>query len=160
MTISQPETLLPIPYITRQPVNMSTVMFVRDLGKILCGTRAAADDDDDSHEHDTCIGQRCPIQGDENLEAQVLAACCLANLMETLPGVVHTVVYHRAIPVLCSKLSLRIRVYVLVILSELTSNNPDTPHDHRDLLHDFGGADIERTFLFFCLFVSFRISYS
>lgn len=43
-------------------------------------------------------------QGDENLEAQVLACRCLANLMEALPGVAHTVVYHGAIPVLCSKL--------------------------------------------------------
>ena len=42
--------------------------------------------------------------GDENLEAQVLACRCLANLMEALPGVAHTVVYHGAIPVLCSKL--------------------------------------------------------
>ncbi|KAI0287813.1 hypothetical protein BC826DRAFT_1093244 [Russula brevipes] len=39
-------------------------------------------------------------QGDENLEAQVLAARCLANLMEALPGVAHTVVYHGAIPTL------------------------------------------------------------
>ena len=38
------------------------------------------------------------------LEAQVLACRCLANLMEALPGVAHTVVYHGAIPVLCSKL--------------------------------------------------------
>ena len=46
----------------------------------------------------------CAYQGDENLEAQVLACLCLANLMEALPGVAHTVVYHGAIPVLCSKL--------------------------------------------------------
>ncbi|KAJ3722506.1 hypothetical protein C8R42DRAFT_720874 [Lentinula raphanica] len=38
--------------------------------------------------------------GDENLEAQVLACRRLANLMEALPGVAHTVVYHGAIPVL------------------------------------------------------------
>ena len=43
-------------------------------------------------------------QGDDNLEAQVLAACCLVNLMEALPVVAHTVVYHGAILVLCSKL--------------------------------------------------------
>ena len=43
-------------------------------------------------------------QRDENLEAQVLACRCLANLMEAMPGVAHTVVYHGAIPVLCSKL--------------------------------------------------------
>ena len=45
-------------------------------------------------------------QGDENLEAQVLACRCLANLMEALPGVAHTVVCHGAIPVLCVSSSL------------------------------------------------------
>ena len=42
--------------------------------------------------------------GDEDLEAQLLACRCLANLMEALPGCGHTLVYHGAIPVLCSKL--------------------------------------------------------
>ncbi len=92
--------------------------FVRELVKILGGTGNAADDDDgddddDSHEHDedaqlaavlALSGGGGQYQGDENLEAQVLAARCLANLMEALPGVAHTVVYHGAIPVLCSKL--------------------------------------------------------
>ena len=40
----------------------------------------------------------------QNLGAQVLACRCLANLMEAWPGGAHTVVYHGAIPVLCSKL--------------------------------------------------------
>lgn len=91
--------------------------FVRELVKILGGTGNAADDDDgddddDSHEHDEdaqlaavlALSGGGQYQGDENLEAQVLAARCLANLMEALPGVAHTVVYHGAIPVLCSKL--------------------------------------------------------
>lgn len=93
--------------------------FVRELVKILGGTGNAADDDDDgdddddSHEQDedaqlaaalALSGGGGQYQGDDNLEAQVLAARCLANLMEALPGVAHTVVYHGAIPVLCSKL--------------------------------------------------------
>jgi E3 ubiquitin-protein ligase TRIP12 len=91
--------------------------FVRELVKILGGSGNAADDDDgddddDSHEHDEdaqlaavlAISGGGQYQGDDNLEAQVLAARCLANLMEALPGVAHTVVYHGAIPVLCSKL--------------------------------------------------------
>ncbi|KAI0272306.1 hypothetical protein BC834DRAFT_1030472 [Gloeopeniophorella convolvens] len=91
--------------------------FVRELVKILGGTGNTADDDDDgdddeSHEQDEdaqlaavlALSGGGQYQGDENLEAQVLAARCLANLMEALPGVAHTVVYHGAIPVLCSKL--------------------------------------------------------
>lgn len=41
---------------------------------------------------------------DENLEEQLLACRCLANLMEAMPGSAHTLVYHGAVPVLCSKL--------------------------------------------------------
>ena len=91
--------------------------FVRELVKILGGTGNAADDDDgddddESHEQDEdaqlaaalALSGGGQFQGDDNLEAQVLAARCLANLMEALPGVAHTVVYHGAIPVLCSKL--------------------------------------------------------
>ncbi|KAH9000071.1 hypothetical protein EDB92DRAFT_2051252 [Lactarius akahatsu] len=91
--------------------------FVRELVKILGGTGNAADDDDgddddESHEQDEdaqlaaalALSGGGQYQGDDNLEAQVLAARCLANLMEALPGVAHTVVYHGAIPVLCSKL--------------------------------------------------------
>jgi E3 ubiquitin-protein ligase TRIP12 len=93
--------------------------FVRELVKILGGTGNATDDDDgdddddNAHEQDedaqlaaalALSGGGGQYQGDDNLEAQVLAARCLANLMEALPGVAHTVVYHGAIPVLCSKL--------------------------------------------------------
>ena len=91
--------------------------FVRELVKILGGTGNAADnndsdDDDDSHEADEdaqvaaalALSRGGQYQDDDNLEAQVLAARCLVNLMEALPVVAHTVVYHSAIIVLCSKL--------------------------------------------------------
>jgi E3 ubiquitin-protein ligase TRIP12 len=90
--------------------------FVRELVKILGGKGADEDEDEDgdedSREHDEDAALAAALamstgnsyQGDENLEAQVLACRCLANLMEAMPGVAHTVVYHGAIPVLCSKL--------------------------------------------------------
>jgi E3 ubiquitin-protein ligase TRIP12 len=89
--------------------------YVRELVKILGGTGADEDDDGDEEHHDSdedaSLAAALALssgggtyQGDENLEAQVLACRCLANLMEALPGVAHTVVYHGAIPVLCSKL--------------------------------------------------------
>lgn len=40
----------------------------------------------------------------DDLEAQLLACRCLANLMEALPGSAHTVVHHGGVSVLCSKL--------------------------------------------------------
>ncbi|KAG5340284.1 hypothetical protein C0989_002300 [Termitomyces sp. Mn162] len=90
--------------------------FVRELVKILGGHGADEDEDEDGDEDHTEQDEDAALaaalamstgntyQGDENLEAQVLACRCLANLMEALPGVAHTVVYHGAIPVLCSKL--------------------------------------------------------
>jgi E3 ubiquitin-protein ligase TRIP12 len=91
--------------------------FVRELVKILGGRGADEDEDDDGDEdgdeqdEDAALAAALAMsagggsyQGDDNLEAQVLACRCLANLMEALPGVAHTVVYHGAIPVLCSKL--------------------------------------------------------
>ncbi|GLB41853.1 putative protein with domain Homologous to E6-AP Carboxyl Terminus with [Lyophyllum shimeji] len=90
--------------------------FVRELVKILGGRGADEDEDEDGDEErgepdeDAALAAALAMstgntyQGDENLEAQVLACRCLANLMEALPGVAHTVVYHGAIPVLCSKL--------------------------------------------------------
>ncbi|KAK0202726.1 hypothetical protein DFS33DRAFT_1488831 [Desarmillaria ectypa] len=90
--------------------------FVRELVKILGGRGADNDEDEDAdeehHERDEDAALAAALamstggmyQGDSNLEAQVLACRCLANLMEALPGVAHTVVYHGAIPVLCSKL--------------------------------------------------------
>ena len=89
--------------------------FIRELVRILGGTGndEGEDDDDDGGEQDEDAALAAALamsagggayQGDENLEAQVLACRCLANLMEALPGVAHTVVYHGAIPVLCSKL--------------------------------------------------------
>ncbi|KAG2011493.1 ubiquitin-protein ligase [Coprinopsis cinerea AmutBmut pab1-1] len=89
--------------------------FVRELVKILGGKGADEDDDGDDDEdveqdEDAALAAALAMsggnqyQGDENPEAQVLACRCLANLMEALPGVAHTVVYHGAVPVLCSKL--------------------------------------------------------
>lgn len=86
--------------------------FVRELVRILGGSGADDDDDDEGgddadHNEDAALAAALAMSaggGDENLEAQVLACRCLANLMEALPGVAHTVVYHGAIPVLCSKL--------------------------------------------------------
>ena len=89
--------------------------FVRELVRILGGTGGDPDEDDDQDpqdvDEDAALAAALAMsaggnayQGDENLEAQVLACRCLANLMEALPGVAHTVVYHGAIPVLCNKL--------------------------------------------------------
>jgi len=90
--------------------------FVRELVKILGGRGADEDEDDEGDEENAEQNEDAALaaalamstggsfQGDDNLEAQVLACRCLANLMEALPGVAHTVVYHGAIPVLCSKL--------------------------------------------------------
>ncbi|KAF8906204.1 hypothetical protein CPB84DRAFT_1813845 [Gymnopilus junonius] len=88
--------------------------FVKELVKILGGRGADEDEDDEEepaeHDEDAALAAALALSsggayhGDENLEAQVLACRCLANLMEALPGVAHTVVYHGAIPVLCSKL--------------------------------------------------------
>lgn len=90
--------------------------FVKELVKILGGRGADEDEDEDNDEEqpeqdeDAALAAALAMStggtyaGDDNLEAQVLACRCLANLMEALPGVAHTVVYHGAIPVLCSKL--------------------------------------------------------
>ncbi|KAF9454223.1 hypothetical protein P691DRAFT_809767 [Macrolepiota fuliginosa MF-IS2] len=90
--------------------------YVRELVRIL-GGKAVEDDEDEDGDEDRDQDEDAQLaaalalsgggayQGDENLEAQVLACRCLANLMEALPGVAHTVVYHGAIPVLCSKLT-------------------------------------------------------
>lgn len=87
--------------------------YVKELVKILGGRGVDEDEDDegDGNEKDDDLVAALALstagtsfQGDENPEAQVLACRCLANLMEALPGVAHTVVYHGAIPVLCSKL--------------------------------------------------------
>ena len=89
--------------------------FVKELVRILGGRGVDNDSDEDNdrntseRDEDAALAAALAMssgdfQGDENLEAQVLACRCLANLMEALPGVAHTVVYHGAIPVLCSKL--------------------------------------------------------
>ncbi|KAI5117508.1 hypothetical protein M0805_003913 [Coniferiporia weirii] len=89
--------------------------FVRELVRILGGTggeaaQDEANDDDESNDEDAALAAALQMSaggalpGDENLESQLLACRCLANLMEALPGCGHTLVYHGAIPVLCSKL--------------------------------------------------------
>jgi E3 ubiquitin-protein ligase TRIP12 len=86
--------VLPIPIL---PVSPSTVTFVHELVKILDGTGNTADDNNGSHGHDEgaqltavlVLSGGGQYQDDENLEAQVLATHCLANLMEALPGVAH-----------------------------------------------------------------------
>lgn len=91
--------------------------FVRELVRILGGTGGEAaqdegdgDDDDEHNDEEAALAAALQLStgaayaGDENLEAQLLACRCLANLMEALPGCGHTLVYHGAIPVLCSKL--------------------------------------------------------
>ena len=86
--------------------------FVKELVKILGGRGADEEEEDTGEDRDEDAALAAALamssggayQGDDNLEAQVLACRCLANLMEALPGVAHTVVYHGAIPVLCSKL--------------------------------------------------------
>ncbi|KAG8679695.1 Ubiquitin fusion degradation protein 4, partial [Ceratobasidium sp. 395] len=85
--------------------------FVAELVRIM-GGKGSGDDDDEPAEDDEDASLAAAIAlsagnafpGDDNLEAQVLACRCLANLMEALPGCAHTVVYHGAVPVLCSKL--------------------------------------------------------
>lgn len=86
--------------------------FVKELVRVLGGRGGDNDSDEENageRDEDAALAAALAMssgeyQGDENLEAQVLACRCLANLMEALPGVAHTVVYHGAIPVLCSKL--------------------------------------------------------
>lgn len=88
--------------------------FVGELVRIMGGKGTGGDDDDevapDEDDEDASLAAALALsaggvyQGDDNLEAQVLACRCLANLMEALPGCAHTVVYHGAVPVLCSKL--------------------------------------------------------
>ncbi|KAF8605840.1 hypothetical protein BDV93DRAFT_469584 [Ceratobasidium sp. AG-I] len=85
--------------------------FVGELVRIM-GGKGTGDDDEEVAEDDEeaslaaaiALSSGHPFPGDDNLEAQVLACRCLANLMEALPGCAHTVVYHGAVPVLCSKL--------------------------------------------------------
>ena len=91
-------------------------LFVKELVRLLGGRDMDGDDDDEEDDQTDQDGDTdlvtaiamstggATYRGDDNLEAQVLACRCLANLMEALPGVAHTVVYHGAIPVLCSKL--------------------------------------------------------
>ncbi len=115
MTLQELSELLSISTEDTLAGSFQVEAFIRELVRILGGTGNHEDegDDDDAAEQDEDAALAAALalsagggayQGDENLEAQVLACRCLANLMEALPGVAHTVVYHGAIPVLCSKL--------------------------------------------------------
>lgn len=126
--------------------------YIRELVKILGGTGNADDDDDrdeDSRDHDPDLAAALALsggsqyQGDENPEAQVLACRCLANLMEALPGVAHTVVYHGAIPVLCSKLIeisyIDLAEQTLSVSFLATSHNVCSPMPPSDAGENIGG---------------------
>lgn len=92
--------------------------FTKELIGILGGKRTGGDeedeeereDDHDEDDEDSALAAALAMSGgnvftgDENPEAQVLASRCLYNMMEALPGTAHTVVFHGAIPALCSKL--------------------------------------------------------
>ncbi|KAG8830175.1 Ubiquitin fusion degradation protein 4 [Serendipita sp. 399] len=91
--------------------------FVRELVHIMGGPRKKDGDDEEENEEgnsgdqedeDAALAAALAISGgmvpEENLEEQLLACRCLANLMEAMPGSAHTLVYHGAVPVLCSKL--------------------------------------------------------
>lgn len=92
--------------------------FTKELIGILGGKRTGGDEDDeedhddehDEDDEDAALAAALAMStggvqaGDENPEAQVLASRCLYNMMEALPGTAHTVVFHGAIPALCSKL--------------------------------------------------------
>ena len=90
--------------------------FVTELVKVMGGTGKVLDDDDSDRESDDqepkdldAALAAALAAGEEGImedipEAQLLACRCLANLMEAIPGSAHTVVYHGAVPVLCSKL--------------------------------------------------------
>ena len=96
--------------------------FVRELVRIMGGKGSNEDEDgndgDDNEESNSneeqdedaalaaalAMSTGGPLPGQDSPEAQVLACRCLANLMEALPGCAHTVVYHGAVTVLCSKL--------------------------------------------------------
>ena len=113
--------------------------FVRELVKILGGRGADEDEDEDEdsgdRDNDAALAAALAMssggapQGDDNLEAQVLACRCLANLMEALPGVAHTVVYHGAIPVLCSKL---IEISYIDLAEQTLSVSLSVPLIHSD----------------------------
>jgi E3 ubiquitin-protein ligase TRIP12 len=93
--------------------------FVKELVHIMGGPRK--NDDDEAEDENTEENSPDPededaalaaalalsgggVMGEENLEEQLLACRCLANLMEAMPGSAHTLVYHGAVQVLCSKL--------------------------------------------------------
>lgn len=128
--------------------------FVKELVRILGGQGGDADRDEDGDEElsdDAALAAALQLStggalpGDENLEAQLLACRCLANLLEALPGCGHTLVYHGAIPVLCSKL-LEISYIDLAEQTLIVSSVSHVSHEVvlDNLKHVDVGKDIRR----------------
>jgi E3 ubiquitin-protein ligase TRIP12 len=95
--------------------SFSTDQFVSELVKVMGGSGKPTDSDDEDGDDDgepkdpdAALAAALAAGDDEMMEdipeAQLLACRCLANLMEAIPGSAHNIVYHGAIPVLCSKL--------------------------------------------------------
>lgn len=93
----------------------STDAYVRELVHILGGPRKGEGDEEEEKEEETAQDEDADLAaaialsgggmlGQDNLEEQLLACRCLANLMEALPGSAYTLVHRGAVPVLCSKL--------------------------------------------------------
>ncbi len=91
--------------------------YVKELVHIMGGPRKNDDDDgndgegdsDMPQDEDAALAAALAISGggymgEENLEEQLLACRCLANLIEAMPGSAYTLVHNGAVPVLCSKL--------------------------------------------------------
>ncbi|KAG8724116.1 Ubiquitin fusion degradation protein 4 [Ceratobasidium sp. 395] len=57
----------------------------------------AEDDEDASLAATVALSAANTFPGDDNLKAQMLACCCLADLMDVLLGCAHAVVYHGAV---------------------------------------------------------------
>jgi E3 ubiquitin-protein ligase TRIP12 len=118
--------------------------YVKELVHIMGGPRKNDDDDGNDGEGDSDMPQDEDaalaaalaisgggFMGEENLEEQLLACRCLANLIEAMPGSAYTLVHNGAVPVLCSKLlaiqfidlaeqTISVRLFTHVILSVRT----------------------------------------
>ena len=91
--------------------------YVKELVHIMGGPRKSDDEDGNDGEGDSDLPQDEDaalaaalaisgggFMGEENLEEQLLACRCLANLIEAMPGSAYTLVHNGAVAVLCSKL--------------------------------------------------------
>lgn len=115
--------------------------YVKELVHIMGGPRKNDDDDGNDGEGDSDMPQDEDaalaaalaisgggFMGEENLEEQLLACRCLANLIEAMPGSAYTLVHNGAVPVLCSKLlaiqfidlaeqTISVRLFARIVLS-------------------------------------------